>query len=379
MKVLHIYKTYPPVVGGIERHLRLLAEGQVRRGLDVTVLVTSSSAEAGVRDEHGVRVIRAPAWANVASTPLSPGLVGWVRRLQPDVTHLHFPYPPGELAHQVFGRGSATIVTYHSDIIRQRWLRRVYEPFLVRFLQHANRILVTSTAYLRSSVYLQRVAGRCQIVPLGIDPEPFQAVDSRRVGEIRQGHGNPLLLFVGRLRYYKGLDVLIDALPSIDASLLVVGSGPMERQWRRQAGQSPAAARIHFAGEVPDDELPAYYAAADLVALPSCERSEAFGLVLLEAMAAGRAVVGTELGTGTSFVNQHNETGLVVPPGDAPALAAAINSLLLEPERRRQFGASGRRRVFDQFHVDAMVDRTVEIYREVLNGGGTPGPSERPS
>ena len=149
----------------------------------------------------------------------------------------------------------------------------------------------------------------------------------------------------------------------------------MERQWRRLAERSPAAARIRFVGEVPDEDLFAYYAAADLVVLPSSQRSEAFGLVLLEAMAAGRAVIGTELGTGTSFVNQHNETGLVVAPGDAHALATAVNTLLHDPERRRKHGANGRRRVIEQFHVERMVDRTIEVYREVLNGSATPGPS----
>jgi len=359
-------------MGGIERHLGLLAERQARRGLDVTALVTTPSpADAGTSVENGVRLIRTRAWADIASTPLSPGMVGWIRRLRPDITHLHFPFPPGELAHHVFGHGKATIVTYHSDIIRQRWLKRLYEPFLMRLLRSANRILVTSTPYLRSSVHLQRVADRCLIVPLGIDPEPFQAADETRMDEIRRAHGGPLVLFVGRLRYYKGLDVLIESLASTHATLLVVGTGPMERQWRRAAAESPAAGRIHFAGAVPDQDLPAYYAAADMVALPSCERSEAFGLVLLEAMAAGRPVIATELGTGTSFVNLHDETGLVVPPADARALSMAIEDLSRDPERRRVLGANGRRRVFDHFHVEGMVDRTIDVYREALNGSGT--------
>ncbi len=344
---------------------------KVRRGLDVTVLVTSGSDQAGIQNENGVRVIRARAWANVASTPLSPGLVGWVRRLIPDVTHLHFPYPPGELAHQLFGRGTATVVTYHSDVVRQRWLRLLYEPLLRRLLRNSNRILATSKQYWQSSIYLQRVADSCVVVPHGIDPDRFQAIDPRRVDEVRSTTSGPLVLFVGRLRYYKGLDVLIEAAPAIDAELLIVGSGPMERRWRRLAARSPAAARIRFVGEVPDEDLPAYYAAADLITLPSSWRSEAFGLVLLEAMAAGRAVVCTELGTGTSFVNQHNETGLVVAPGDAQALATAINTLLHDPERRRKLGDNGRRRVTEQFHLERMVDRTVELYREVLNGVGT--------
>ena len=140
----------------------------------------------------------------------------------------------------------------------------------------------------------------------------------------------------------------------------------MERQWRNLAATSSAASRIRFLGQVPDDELPLYYAAADVVVLPSSHRSEAFGQVLLEAMAAGRPVVSTELGTGTSFVNQHGKTGMVVAVGDAGALAEAVNALLLEPGRRRRMGANGRQRVIDEFHVEQMVDRTIEVYREAL-------------
>ena len=366
MNVLHIYKAYPPVVGGIEYHLRLLAEAQARRNLDVTVLVASAVGRASVREENGVRVIRTRPWVTVASTPLSPGLARWARRIVPDVTHLHFPYPPGDLAHSAFGRGRVTIVSYHSDIVRQRWLGKLYGPWMRRLLNKADRVLVGSPSYLRTSPHLQRVTESCSVVPMGIDPSPFQAVDSQGSDQIRNRQGPPLVLFVGRFRYYKGVDILIEAAPDIDARILLAGTGPMERRWRRLAATSPAASRIRFLGHVPDEELPLYYAAADVVVLPSSHRSESFGLVLLEAMASGRPVVSTELGTGTSFVNQHGETGMVVASGDADALADAVNALLRDPEQRRQMGANGRQRVLQEFHFEQMVDRTINVYREAL-------------
>ena len=366
MHVLHVYKAYPPVVGGIEHHRRLLAETQARRNLDVTVLVASATGRASVREENGVRVVRTRPWGTVASAPISPGLARWVRRIVPDVTHLHFPYPPGELAHRVFGRSRVTIVSYHSDIVRQRWLGKLYGPLMRRLLNRADRVLVGSPPYLRTSPHLRRMTKSCTVVPMGIDPRPFQTVDPKGSEQIRSREGSPLVLFVGRLRYYKGVDVLIKAAPGIDARILLVGTGPMDREWRRLAAMSPAASRIRFLGHAPAEELPLYYAAADVVVLPSSYRSESFGLVLLEAMAAGRPVVSTELGTGTSFVNQHGETGMVVASGDADALAEAVNALLRDPERRRQMGLNGRRRVHEEFHFEQMVDRTIDVYREAL-------------
>ena len=367
MKILHIFKAYPPVVGGIEHHIRLLAEAQQRCAGDVTVLAASANGHATVSQENGIRVIRTRPWGSVASTPVSPGLARWLRRLRSDVTHLHFPYPFGELAHQTLGRSRATIVTYHCDPVRYPRLGRLYAPMVRRLLHQADRILVTTCQYFANSLPLQAVAGRCCVVPLGIDPRPFAAVESGRVQAIRDGHG-PIVLFVGRLRHYKGLDVLFEAAQTVDAEFWIVGAGPMQRVWRQLAARSPAAPRIRFVGQLADEDLPAYYAAADVVVLPSVNRSEAFGLVLLEAMAAGRPVVSTELGTGTSVVNQHGETGLVVPPNDQLALAGALNTLLADPARRGVMGALGRQRVTSKFHVNMMADRTMAIYRDALAG-----------
>lgn len=365
LRVLHVYKDYPPVVGGIENHLRLLAERQSARGLDVSVLVTARGAQAGEQVENGVRVIRARRLGEALSTPLSLELAGWLRRLAPDVTHLQFPYPPGELAHLLWGRARATVVTYQSDIVRQRLTGLAYRPVLRRLLRRADRIIATSPGYLASSPVLAGLRERCCVVPLAIDTAAFQpAPEAARA--LRERFPGPRVLFVGRLRYYKGLEHLVDAMADLPATLLVAGDGALRPELERRAARSPAAGRIRFLGHVPQAELNAHYCAADVVVLPSSQRSEAFGLVLLEAMACGRPVVSTELSTGTSWVNRHGDTGLVVPPRDARALAAALRLLLADETLRARMGARARLRATHEFDADGMVTRVLEVYDEAL-------------
>jgi glycosyltransferase involved in cell wall biosynthesis len=373
MRVLHIYKDYHPVLGGIENHIRLLAREQARRGLEVTVLVTSASARTEQGFDGRVRVIKAGRLATVASTPLSPGLFLWAHRIAADIAHLHFPYPVGEMANLLCGRARRTVITYHSDVVRQRGWLKLYEPFLWRVLRHADRILATNAPYVESSRFLRPLADRTTVVPLGIDVEGFLSAPPEEVARIRQAYGSdalPVLLSVGRLRYYKGIDILIHALREVDAVLLLVGTGPMEEQWRALAVQTGVADRVRFLGEIRDEALPAYYHAADLYVSSASHRSEAFGISLLEAMACGRAVISTELGTGTSFVNLDGVTGEVVPPRDPAALAAAIRGLLADPARRAAFGAAGRERVQKEFPAALMADRVIDVYREVLGEAG---------
>ena len=366
MNVLHVYKDYYPVLGGIENHIRMLATGQARRGLKVTVLVTHPENGADDRVVEGVRLIRARRWATLSSAPLSPDLFRRVASLRADVTHLHFPYPVGEVAHLLFGRSRRTVITYHSDIIRQRGLLRLYRPVLWRVLRRADRILATSPQYIRSSPYLQQIADKCEVVPLGVPLRTFAEADAAQVAALRADSSGPILLFVGKLRYYKGLTYLMDALGQVPATLWVVGSGPMEAEWRRHAAALPWAERIVFRGEVADALLPAFYRACDIFVLPASERSEAFGAVQVEAMAAGKPVVCTELGTGTSFVNEDGRTGLVVAPRDPGALAEALNRLLSDSALRRRMGEAGRARAQAEFSEDVMVQRVIGVYDTIL-------------
>lgn len=365
IRVLHIYKDYHPVMGGIENHLRLLAERQAALGLDVTVLVTSRSRQTEHLTMNGVRVIKAARIAAPASTPISLALFAWVARLRPDIAHLQFPYPIGETANLLLGKARRTVISYQSDVVRQRGWLRLYQPLLWRVLRRADCLVASTPNYVETSPYLSRLRDKVEVIPLGIETEPFLR-PSPLAQAIREKHGSPLLLFVGRLRYYKGLDWLIRAMPHIPAKLLVVGTGPMEAAWRGLAAEVEAQDRVTFIGDASDEELPGYYQACDVFVLPASERSEAYGLVQLEAMASARPVVCTELGTGTSYINRHGETGLVVAPKDSEALADACNRLLADEPLRRQFGGNARARVLAEFSVSLMIDRVAALYKRLL-------------
>ncbi|MDX1383030.1 MAG: glycosyltransferase, partial [Thermoanaerobaculia bacterium] len=346
-----------------------LAERQAERGLEVSVLVTGAGPTA-TRTERGVRVIRAHRSLTLASTPLSLDLVRSLPRLEADVRHLHLPYPLADVAEIGARRrgGGALVVTYHCDVVRQKVLGRLYRPLLRRLLARADRVLVSSERMLESAKALAAVRDRCVVVPYGIDPRGLEGVDAGEVAALRERYPGPRVLFVGRLRHYKGVAVLLRAVEQIEGTLLIAGSGPMERAWRQAAAASPAQERIHFVGHLDDDALALHYHAADVFALPSDRRAEAFGLVLLEAMACGTPVVSTELGTGTSDVNRHGETGLVVPPGDAEALAGALRTLLGDDALRARLGATARRRVRAAFDPERMVAATIDAYADALEG-----------
>ena len=347
VKILHIYKDYPPILGGIENHVKLLAEGQAARGHAVTALVTNPAGAASVETmENGVRVVRAGRLATVASTPLTVALPWRLMRERPDVVHLHFPYPVGETAQWLLRRGKGTVLSYHSDVVRQASMLRLYRPVMTRVLQQVDAIVIGSPP-MRKSAYLAPYHSKLRLIPYGIPLERFRrTAEGVETPHPRPGAGENefTMLFVGRLRYYKGLDTLIRALPQISARLRIVGIGPMEAEWKALAQEMGVEDRVEWLGEAPDEQLPELYHAADLFVLPASHSSEAFGLVQVEAMAAGLPVVCTELGTGTTYVNIDGVTGTVVPPRDPKALAAAINVLIADPARRvRQWDAPRRR------------------------------------
>ncbi len=380
MYILHLYKDYFPVLGGIENYVKLLAEGQAAQGHKVEVLVNNTNWRTLHQYQNGVKITKVGRWLHLASTPLSPRYpLELFRRLYqaqpPDIIHLHFPYPISEISWLLgsylprFGKKRPKcVITYHSDIVRQQRLLQFYTPVLKRVLRRADLILSTSPNYIQSSPFLREVAGKCQPVPLGTDCQRFLKPDPQKVAAIRQQNPGPILLSVGRLRYYKGLQYLLAAIPQVEnsARLLIIGTGPMETELQQQVTQLDLNQRVTFLGEISDEELPNYYAACDLFVFPSSERSEAFGLVQVEAMASAKPVVSTELGTGTSYVNLNNETGLVVLPANSTALARAINQLLADETTRLQMGQQGRTRALAEFTAEKTLARVERAYQEVL-------------
>jgi len=381
MQIVHIYKDYFPVIGGIENHIRQLAEAQVQRGHRVHVLATNLNASRAAQALNGVQVTKSPRHLNVQSAPISAAFPRDVARLTAgaDVAHLHAPYPIGEACNLWFGRSRCTVVTWHSDIVRQRLLLRFYAPVLRRVIQRADRIIATSEVYARTSPWLSDRLAKCRIVPLGIDLGRFdqeQEATQAQAQALRRSllgaspaHAHPalLLLSVGRLRYYKGLDDLIRAMPELPGAVaVIVGAGPMSAEWQALAQQLGVGERVIFVGEVSDAELPTYYHAADIYVASANSRAEAFGLSILEAMASRLPVISTEVGTATSWINQDGVTGFVVPARQPQALARAIRRLG-DAALRRTMGAAARQRVQAEFTFERMVTRIEEVYREALS------------
>ena len=368
LSVLQVYKDYdPPVHGGIEGHLSLLCRS-LRPFCDVRVLVSASGSLRTRRElVDGIPVMRAGEIVRIASAPICPTWPIHFRRLRADLYHFHFPNPTGDVAYWLSGARGRIVVTYHSDIVRQSTILPLYRPFLWRLLRKADVILATSPQYIESSEYLRPYRDKCRVVPLGVDlrrfaPDP--AVEAR-AAEWRAEWGGPMVLFVGRLRYYKGLDVLLRAAPMIGARIALVGDGPFEKMLRIQHREMDLEDRVTFLGDQSDFELRALYRAARVFVLPSTLRSEALGLAMIEAMASGLPCVSTELGTGTSYVNLDGVTGRVVPPGDPVALAAAINALLEDDALAARQGAAAERRAHEEFSHAVMARRVLRVYEQV--------------
>jgi len=361
MKILHLYKDYHPVLGGIENHIKELAEGQAALGHQVTVLVCNPSYRTEIETMNGVEVIKAGRLTTQFSMPISLSQPYILATLKPDIVHIQSPYPLGELANWLGGRAQATVISYQSDIVKQKYWLYFYGPILRQVLQATDRIILSTPRYAEISPWLQPVRAKCTVISPGINIERFSPTP-------RPLHRPPTIMFAGRLRYYKSLSTLLHALTHLPGvRLLVVGDGPMRQPWEQLAQELGIAERVTFVGEVNDEELAHYYQQADVFVLPSNSKAEAYGIVLLEAMASGLPCISTELGTGTSWIVQHGVTGLVVPPETPQLMAAAINILITNEPLRQQFGQAAFQRVQTMFTKEVMTQRVLEVYSELLS------------
>jgi len=364
-KVVHVGKFYPPHFGGIESHLRALCV-ELRKSIDVNVVVASDDRRASEETMEGVSVTRVPTWLTLASTPFCPGMIGKIRASATDVVHVHVPNPTATLAYLASGHRGRLVVTYHSDTVRQRLLGLMFEPFLHALLRKSSAIIVSSPNYLQSSSILSAYKERCHLIPFGIALDTFESSDPSAIAAVRQQYGDRLIVSVGRLVYYKGFEYLIRAMTQIQGTLLIVGEGPLRNNLAELISDLGLAGRVHLLGRVSHEELVSCYHAADAFVLPSIVRSEAFGIVQIEAMAAGLPVVNTQLDSGVPFVSVHGKTGLTVPPADSGALASAINRLLGDENLRRSLGNAARERARQEFSLDRMTSRTLALYDTVM-------------
>ena len=362
--VLHVGKFYPPHMGGMETHLQWLC-GELRKSLDVEVIVANDGDQEVEEIVDGVAVSRVPTKLFLASTPMCPGMIAKIRHSTADIVHIHWPNPSAVLAYLAGGHPGRLVITYHSDTVRQRVLGTLFEPLLHSALRRSAAIVTSSAAYTRTSKVLQEHLDRCHVIPFGIPLEQFENCSRAIVTEIRQRYGERIILSIGRLVYYKGLEYLIRAMSKIRGRLLIAGDGPLRAALHHLTLELGLGNKVTFLGRV-EETIP-YYHAADVFVLPSIVRTEAFGIVQIEAMAAGIPVVNTALDSGVPSVSLHGKTGLTVPPADPESLAAALNHLLDNDNLRRSFGAAARYRARTEFNLETMLSRTMSLYDSVLH------------
>ena len=371
MRVVHIGKYYPPVLGGIETHLESLALG-LHEHVDLRVLVANTKRTTVTETPGGVNLVRLGRVAQIASAPLVRGLSEHLQEAKPDIVHLHHPNPFATITWLRNPVGKL-VISYHGDTVRQRFLGRAFSPVLRAALGRSSAVIAATRNHVELSPVLSPFAERCHIVPYGIDLEHFAVADREEVGTIRARFGERLILALGRLVYYKGFDVLVRAMGDVDGHLVLIGEGPLQQDLRRQIAELGLASKVTMLGAV-SDIRPWYHAAAMFV-LPSVARSEAFGIVQLEAMAARTPVINTGLPSGAPLVSLDGLTGMTVEPGNSGALAKAMGDLLASRDLRARMGAAGYERVREGFTIEQMVSGTLAVYRRVLGraSGDRPG------
>jgi rhamnosyl/mannosyltransferase len=366
MRVLQVYRTFfPETQGGLQEAVRQIAVGTREAGVQARVFTLAHDPEPAEVRVDGIEVQRARCLFEVASCDFAgPGGVRRFRQLaaDSDLLHFHYPWPFGDLLYLAGARGKPAIVTYHSDVVRQQVLMRAYRPLMARFFDAVDAIVATSPQYVATSEVLSRYAGKVEVIPLGLDPASV-AVDPGRVDAWRARLGEGFFMFVGVLRYYKGLTFLVEAARLTGLPVVIAGAGPEEAALRAQAAGLP---HVHFPGRIDDADKFALLALSAAVVFPSHLRSEAFGVTLLEGELLGKPLITAEIGTGTSYVNAAGETGLVVPPADAGALAEAMRRLAGDAELRARMGAAGRERFHRLFTTARMGRAYADLYARVL-------------
>ncbi|MGZ8290876.1 MAG: glycosyltransferase family 4 protein [Telluria sp.] len=368
MRVLHFYKTYyPDSVGGIEQVIRQMCVGTGRLGVTNEVLTLTRAKDNFDFEFEGHRVRRVPLDFEIASNAVSFAAFGELARMaeEADVVHYHFPWPFMDMAHFISRIRKPTVVTYHSDIVRQKHLLRLYQPLKHRFLNSVDTIVATSPNYMASSQVLERYKDKTRVITYGLDKSIYPAADPALMDKWRARIGERFFLFVGVLRYYKGLHILLDAMANNDYPVVIVGAGPIEMELKEHA-ERLGLKNVLFLGALGEDDKVALLTLCYAVAFPSHLRSEAFGISLLEGAMYGKPMISSEIGTGTTYINVDGDTGLVVPPSDPQALGAAMKTLWDNPELAAEMGQRAEARYHELFTSSQMASSYTALYHELV-------------
>lgn len=366
-KILHFYKQYfPESTGGVEQSIYQLCEGSLQHGLSPTVLTLATSSNSLKVDNHWA--VQSKKSFEIASTGFSLQSIYTFRKMamEADLIHYHFPWPFMDIVQLVTRIKKPSVVTYHSDIVKQKTLLKAYRPLMMHFLSHADRIVATSPAYIDTSPVLQEYKDKVACIPLGLNERLFPKASDQNLLLWKTRFSTPFFLFVGQLRYYKGLTYLLEAAKGVSSPILIAGSGPEMKNLKTQA-QTLGLTNVHFLGAVSDEDKASLLRLCTCFVFPSHLRSEAFGLALLEAAMHGKPMISCEIGTGTSYINIHQQTGLVTLPADPSSLRSALTWMENNPDTARLMGIAARNRYIEHFTGEVMVSRYVELYEQILS------------
>lgn len=366
LRILQVNKAYYPHVGGIESLIKQYSEelGQLD---DVEVKVLVCRSERG-KTQHetvnGVDVTRAGSMGTYFSCPLSFSFIRMFRRMakNADVVEIHLPFPLADLALMLSGFKGRVVLAWHSDIVKQKKLLTVLKPLITKTLRRADCIIVATKGHIDGSDWLTAYREKCRVIPYGITPDDYLAIERKPVlTELCIDKNSVKVFFTGRLVYYKGVDVLLKAFEKVkNCELFIAGTGELEPNLKKFVTAHSMEQKVHFLGFLPDETLRQAYADCDIFVLSSVQKSEAFGIVQLEAMVYGKPVINTNLPSGVPYVSIHGETGLTVPPSDEMALAEAISKLASDKELREKLGKNAAERLQTYFNEKNVIK---ELYK----------------
>lgn len=371
MKILHVYKTFlNDSFGGVEQVITQIATSSDSRAFEHAVVSLTKYPESSVVRVGGVENFRFKETFNLASNSVSLKLLTSFGKLVKDydVIHYHFPWPFADLLHLFWRIQKPSVLTYHSDIVRQKNMLRLYKPLMHRFLKQMNNIVATSPHYVETSDVLQLYRDKVSVIPIGLTKSQYELKDKARLHHWRQQLGPRFFLFMGVMRYYKGLHILLDALKDSTYPVALVGDGPMMAELKAHAVRLRLN-NVHFLGQVSEEDKMALLELASGIVFPSHLRSEAFGVSLLEGAMFGKPLISTEIGTGTSYINKDGETGIVVPPCDPKALRSAMDWMWENPDAATRMGDAAEKRYWDLFTGLQMVSRYQALYERLRHEG----------
>lgn len=368
MKILQISRFYFPIIGGIQKTVQQISENlNGKENFLIEVLCCNLKRKRKIEEINGVKVWRASSVGIIFGVPLSFDFLKIFKKLikNVDLIDFHQPFPLGDFAIFLFKPKAKLIIHYHADIIGHEFLEFLIKPLILHTLKKASKILVSNPNLLKNSPYLKKFIAKCKVIPFGVDIEKFKkCFNPKVIKNIKQKYGD-FILFAGRLVYYKGLEYLIEAMKFIKINLVIIGEGPLKGKLQSQVSKLKIENKVFFLPFQKEEVLINFYYACLFFVLPSILKSEAFGLALIEAMACGKPIISTELGTGTSFVNQNGITGIIIPPKNIKLLISAIKNLLENKKIIKNFGKNALKRVSEEFSFKKFLQSTKENYQQI--------------